>query len=302
MKTADVAEQRWASRIWPSIKPYALIAPAIISILTFVVYPLVCQVILSFTDWNLIRPVNHYVGLTNYQKLLASSDFRQVVGNTLVYTVSFVSGTLVLALLFSFWLSADTRLNRLVQSVIFLPHITALVSVALMFMWLMDPQIGVFNYVLRLLHLPESRWLESSKTAMLSIVIVNVWKSLGYYTLVVLSAIKGVPRELYEAASLDNSSKVKSFFKITVPMISPTLFFLLVVMTIISFNVFDTISVMTGGGPVNSTNVMVYYVYQYAFSYMKVGYASAAGTVLLMLVGLMTLVYFKLLAKKVYYK
>ena len=292
MKLAESSFDRNSQPLWQKIKPYVIIAPAILSILIFVVYPLVCQIVLSFTDWNLIRPVNHFVGLKNYETLFASRDFKQVVGNTMVYTVSFVVCTLALALLFSFWLSADTRLNRLVQSIIFLPHITALVSVALMFMWLMDPQIGLFNY----------RWLESSKTSMMSIVIVSVWKSLGYYTLVILSALKGVPKELYEAADLDNSSRIKSFFKITIPMISPTLFFLLVVMTIISFNVFDTISVMTGGGPVNSTNVMVFYIYQYAFSYMKVGYASAAGTVLLAIVGVMTFVYFRLLAQKVHYR
>ena len=302
MMTADRITGKRRERIWKSIKPYVLIGPAIFFIFVFVVYPIVCQIAISFTDWNLISPKNHFVGLKNYEALFTSRDFRQVVGNTVLYTVSFVAATLALALLLAFWLSNNTRINRLVQSVIFLPHITALVSVAMMFMWLMDPEIGVFNYVLGVLGLPKLQWLESSKTSMLSIVIVNVWKSLGYYTLVLLAALRGVPQELYEAAALDNASRSRSFFKITIPMISPTLFFLLVVMTILSFNVFDTVSVMTGGGPVNSTNVLVYFIYKNAFTYMKVGYASAAGTVLLVIVGFLTFFYFKLLDKKVYYR
>ena len=302
MNNVNLTPRRKKGSLWHKIKPYVLISPAIISILIFVVYPIIAQVALSFTDWNLIRPKNHFVGLKNYINLFSNADFKQVLGNTAVYTAGFVISTLVLALLLAYWLSDNTWLNRLVRSIIFLPHITALLSVALMFMWLMDPQIGVFNYVLKLFGLPGLKWLESSETSMLSVVIVSVWKSLGYYTLVLSAALAGVPRELYEAAALDNAGRVKRFFRITIPMISPTLFFLLVVMTIISFNVFDVVSVMTSGGPVNSTNVLVYYIYTNAFSYMKVGYASAAGTVLLVIVGILTWIYFRLLAKKVHYR
>lgn len=283
-------------------KPYLIISPAIVAILIFYIYPIAAQFALSFTDWNLIREENNFIGLKNYRALFASREFRRVLGNTLTYTLCFVFITLSLALLMAFFLTANTRFNRFVQSVIFLPHITALISVAMVFMWLMDPQIGLFNYILGLLGLPGLRWLESAKTSMMSVVIVNVWKSVGYYALVLLAALKGVPPDIYEAAALDNASRIKTFFKITIPMISPTLFFLLVVMTITSFNVFDTVSVMTSGGPANSTNVMVYYIYQNAFANMKIGYASAAGTVLLLIVGVMTFFYFKFLSEKVHYR
>lgn len=290
------------AEIRKTIKPYLLVAPAIIAILIFVVYPIICQIVLSFTDWNLIRPKNNFIGFSNYRDLFTSSDFYEVLWNTLVYTGFVVAFTLGLALLFAFVLMQDSRINRWVQSAIFIPHITALISVSMVFMWLMDPQIGVFNYILRLFGLPGLKWLESSSTAMMSVIIVTVWKSVGYYTLVILGALKGVPKEIYEAAELDNASKAKTFFKITIPMISPTLFFLLVVITIASFNVFDIINVMTAGGPINSTNVLVYYIHTFAFTHMKIGYASAASTVLLLIVILLTLLYFKLLAKKVYYK
>ena len=294
------AEKRAGIR--KKLKPYVLIAPAMISILIFVVYPIICQVVLSFTDWNLIRPKNNFIGWSNYKDLFTTPDFYEVLWNTIVYTGFVVVFTLGLALLFAFVLMQNSLINRWVQSAIFIPHITALISVSMVFMWLMDPQIGVFNYILRLFGLPGLKWLESSSTSMMSVIIVTVWKSVGYYTLVLLGALKGVPKEIYEAAELDNASRVKTFFKITIPMISPTLFFLLVVITITSFNVFDIINVMTAGGPINSTNVLVYYVYTYAFTHMKIGYASAASTVLLFIVALLTWLYFKLLAKKVYYK
>ncbi len=288
--------------ILTAMKPYILIAPAIISIFVFVVYPIIAQVAISFTNWTMLRPSMDFQGLENYQDLFSSSSFYVVLKNTFVYTGGVVVFTLGLALLFSFLLMQNTKINNIVQSAIFLPHITALISVSMVFMWLMDPQIGIFNYVLKFFGLPTLRWLESSDTAMISVIIVAVWKSVGYYTLVIMSALRGVPPEIYEAAALDNSSKAKTFVKITIPMISPTLFFLLVVLTITSFNVFDIVSVMTAGGPADSTNVLVYYIYQYAFTHMKVGYASAASTVLLVIVSLLTLVYFKLMSSKVHYK
>ncbi len=298
----EQSKQKKCAALLQVLKPYLFVAPAMIAILIFIVYPIICLVALSFTDWNLISPTNSFVGLTNYISLFTSNTFLQVLQNTFVYTISVVSLTMGLALLMAFVLMQNSFINRVVQTVMFLPHITALISISMVFMWLMDPQIGVFNYVLGLFGFSGLRWLESSETSMLSIVIVTVWKNVGYYTLVTMGALKAVPPEIYEAAELDYASHLKTFTRITIPMISPTLFFLLIVMTIASFNVFDIVSVMTAGGPVNSTNVLVYYIYQYAFTHMKIGYASAAGTILLLLVGILTFIYFKLLSKKVHYK
>lgn len=166
----------------------------------------------------------------------------------------------------------------------------------------MDEKTGLFNMVLSALGLPTLPWLQSSDTAMMSIVIVSVWKSLGYYVMIIFAALQGIPSEIYEAADLDNASKTSCFFKITLPMISPQLFLALITMTIGSFKVFETIRIMTNGGPGTSTQVLVYYIYQYAFNYFKVGIASTGGVVLLIIVGLLTLFYFKALSKKVHYQ
>ena len=205
-------------------------------------------------------------------------------------------------MLFAIWLNHNSTIHRFVQAAIFSPHIIALVSVAFVWMWMMDPNYGLLNYAARLVGLPESKWLQSPDTAMKSIIITSVWKLIGYDTLILIAALQSIPKSIFEAAELDNAPKAVSFFKIILPMVSPSLFFLLVMNTLSMFQNFDTIAVMTQGGPLGSTNTLVYYIYQNAFTYYKLGYASAAGTVLTVIVGIMTIIYFRLLGKKVHYQ
>lgn len=282
--------------------PYLLIGPAIAFMLVFVIYPMFYLGYISLTNWNLINPTKKFVGLKNYATLFHREEFYTSLFNTCTYTFFTVISIMVIALLLAVWFNKNTKFDTFGQMAIFTPHIIALVSVAMVWLWLMDPDTGLLNYILEVFGFPPSQWLQSSKTSMMSIIIVSVWKSVGYYTLIILAALQGIPKEIYEAADLDNTSKIKQFFKITLPMISPQLFFLLIVMTIDSFKVFETVRVMTSGGPNFSTNVLVYYIYDNAFINMKLGYAAAAGMVLLVIIGLITIVYFKLLAKKVHYQ
>jgi sn-glycerol 3-phosphate transport system permease protein len=169
--------------------------------------------------------------------------------------------------------------------------------------WIMEQNsYGLLNAVLGLFKVPPLRWLNSSKTAMLSVVIVSVWKSIGYYALVILSALKAIPAEIFEAAELDNAPKWRVFFRLTLPLLSPQLFFLLIVITINSFKVFDTIRIMTGGGPGSATDVLAYYIYRYAFQHFRIGYASAAGTVLMVILMIFTALYFAVLGRRVHYQ
>lgn len=284
------------------VYPYLLIAPAMIALFTFVVYPMFYLVYLSFTNWNIINPVKKYIGLANYETLFGREEFYTVAWNTFVYTFFVVVITLILALLLALWFNKNTKFNIFGQAAIFTPHIISLVSISMVWMWIMDPDIGLLNYILGFIGIPPMKWLQSSNTAMLSIILVSVWKGLGYYTLVILASLQSIPPSIYEACALDNASKTKVFFKITLPMISPQLFFLLIVMTIASFKVFDTIRIMTGGGPNNATNMFVYYIYEYAFINMKIGYASAVGVILLGFVSIITIIYFRLLSKRVHYQ
>ena len=282
--------------------PYLLCAPAMIALFVFVVYPIGYLVYLSFTNWNIISPVKKFIGLSNYDTLFGREEFYTVAWNTFIFTFFVVIITLALSLALAIWFNKNTKFNMFGQAAIFTPHIISLVSISMVWMWIMDPDIGLLNYLLGWVGIPPLKWLQSSSTSMLSIIIVSVWKGLGYYTLVILAALQSIPTSIYEACELDNASKTKVFFKITLPMISPQLFFLLIVMTIASFKVFDTIKIMTGGGPNNSTNMLVYYIYEYAFVNMKIGYASAVGVVLLGFVSIVTILYFRLLSKRVHYQ
>lgn len=272
-------------------------------LLVFTLYPLANMIYLSMTDWQLMSKTKNFVGLDNFVYLFSRSDFINALGNTFFYTFWLVITLMVAALLFAVLLSKNTRLNSLVRTAMFTPHIIALLSVALVWSWLMNEDSGLLNMILQALGLPTSRWLNSGETAMSSIVLVSWWKSVGYYTLIIYAAMQGIPSEIYEAADLDNAGPVSRFFKITLPMISPQVFLCLITMTIGSFKVFDTIRIMTAGGPGKSTQVLVYYIYNTAFSMQfKIGIASAAGVVLLIIVGLLTVFYFLFLSKKVHYQ
>jgi sn-glycerol 3-phosphate transport system permease protein len=284
------------------ILPYLMIVPAVVLILIFTVYPIVDLIRLSFTSWNLLDPVKTYVGWANYRALCSDPAFIRVLLNTFAYTVLTVTLCLATGLLLALWLNRRGAWHGFARAAVFSPHIISLVSVSLLWLWMMDPQFGLLNWVLVKLGAGRFPWLTHPDTALVSLVLVQVWKSAGYNALVLIAGLQSVPRELYEAADLDLTPPWRRFVRITLPMLSPTLFFLLVVNTIDSFKVFDTIAVMTQGGPVNSTNMLVYYVYENAFHYFKIGYASAAGVVLLALTGLMTFLHFGLLARRVHYR
>ena len=284
------------------LEPYLMIFPAMVFLMIFSLYPLVNLVHLSFTNWKIITPNFKYVGFSNYEVLFSNPDFLKTIMNSGIYTLSMVALLIVLSLIVAVWLNKSSRFDRFVQSAMFTPHIISLVSVSMVWMWLMDSRTGFLNSVLNLAGLPALKWLDSKDTAMLSIILVSVWKSLGYYTLVIIASLKSIPESIYEAAALDNAGRIKVFFKITLPMLSPQLFFLLVVITMGSFKVFDTVRIMTGGGPAGATEVMATYIYETAFNNMRTGMASAAGTVLLAILMIMTALYFKTLSKKVYYQ
>ncbi|WP_248928862.1 carbohydrate ABC transporter permease [Paenibacillus hamazuiensis] len=287
--------------IWERIRPYVMVLPAMTGIVLFVMYPVLYLIKLSFYKYNLLnKDKSKFIGLDNFTQIFTREDFYRTLANTVVYTVGVVVLTMAISLLIAVWLNKKGRFNAVVQAGIFTPHIISIVSIALVWMWLMEPSHGILNFLLKSVGLPTSQWLQSSKTAMISIIIVSVWHNIGYYTLIIVAALQSIPPSIYEAAALDNASKSKMFFKITLPLISPQLFFILIIMTIGSFKVFDTVKIMTGGGPNGATTTLVYYIYEFRTN--SIGYASATGVVLMAIIALLTFIYFRLLSKKVHYQ
>ncbi|SDD12245.1 sn-glycerol 3-phosphate transport system permease protein [Paenibacillus sp. UNCCL117] len=288
-------------RLWETLRPYVMIGPAMIGILLFVIYPVLYLAKLSLYKYNLLNKAkSKFVGLDNFQEIFSRGDFYKALLNTVVYTVGVVTLTIALSLLIAVWVKNKTRLNTIVQAGIFTPHIISIVSVALVWMWIMEPSHGVLNFILRSLGLPGLSWLQSSSTSLLSVIIVSVWQGIGYYTLIIVAALHGVNPQIYEAAELDSANKFQTFFRITLPLISPQLFFVLIIMTIGSFKVFDTVKIMTGGGPNGSTTTLVYYIYEFRTN--SIGYASATGVVLMAIIAVLTFVYFRILSKRVHYQ
>ena len=286
------------------IMPYLLVAPAIIGILVFTVYPMIKVVYLSFFKTNLIHPEKtKFVGLANYTKMLGSKAFKMSMSNTAIYSLIMIVSVLILALFLAVLLGTrNSPLDQFTQASVFLPHIISMVSIAMIFTQMMEPNFGIFNTILTYLNLPTSKWLQSSDTAMRSVLIISVWKQIGYYVLIFIAAFQSIPTSITEAAALDNAGRAKTLLKIMIPMISPQIFFVLIVLTINSFKVFDTIRLTTMGGPNNATTSIVYYIYQQAFTNRDIGLGSAAAVVLMGIVGVLTFLYFFSLSKKVHYQ
>lgn len=288
--------------VWEKLRPYGMVAPAIIIFSLFFIYPIFYMIYLSMFDWNFVSPTKTFVGLQNFKDLLMEPDFRQVLSNTTLYTVMTVTCTTGFALLLALWLNKKSFFHGFVQGAIFSPHIISLVSISLLWSWLMDPEYGLLNWVIGLVGFGKLDWLSHPSTSLVSLVLVAVWKGLGYNALVFIAGLQSIPTDIYEAASLDRSKPWTTFRKLILPMLSPTIFFLVIINMIGSFQVFETIAIMTQGGPVNSTNTLVYYIYEYGFRFFKIGYASAAGVILLFIVGILTIIYFKLLSNRVHYR
>jgi sn-glycerol 3-phosphate transport system permease protein len=288
--------------VWEKLRPYGMVAPAIIIFCLFFIYPIFYMIYLSMFDWNFVSPTKTFVGFQNFKDLLMEPDFRQVLANTTIYTVLTVTLTTGLALLLALWLNRKGFFHGFVQGAIFSPHIISLVSISLLWSWLMDPEYGLLNWLIGLVGFGKLDWLSHPSTSLISLVMVAVWKGLGYNALVFIAGLQSIPSDIYEAASLDRSKPWTTFTKLILPMLSPTIFFLVIINMIGSIQVFETIAIMTQGGPVNSTNTLVYYIYEYGFRFFKIGYASAAGVILLVIVGILTMVYFKLLSNRVHYR
>lgn len=287
---------------WEKARPYMMIAPASAVFLCFFIYPIVYMSYLSLTDWDFLSPEKPFVGLNNFIALFRDPLFLQVLGNTFAYTALSVGIGVSLALALSLWMNRGGVLSGMLQSAVFSPYIISMVSVSILWMWIMDPQSGLLNGILDALGLPALQWLRDPGTALPSLVLVSIWKNVGFYALVLLAGLQSIPRDIYEATELDRTPRWRTFRRITMPMLSPTLFFLMIIGVINSFQVFETIFIMTKGGPINATNTIVFYIYQNGFQFFKIGYASAAGVVLLIIISLLTIVHFKFLERRVHYR
>ncbi len=254
--------------------------PALILLAVFTYYPIAQLVRISFTDWNLLSNSYSYVGLKNWIWLFTGTGAKYF-GNSLKVTLLYSAGELTIVLIggmiFALIFSGMSKGFQAMRAIVFMPRYIAMSSAAVVYIWLLQTDGGVINYLLGLFGLPAVDWLGKTNTALLSVLMLTGWRSIGYGMMIYLAAMMGISKEYYEAASLDGANKVQQFFKITLPMLSPTILFLLVTQFISSMKVFQSVDVMTSGGPYRSTEVFVYLIYRYAMEDFRMDRAATAA-------------------------
>lgn len=254
--------------------------PAMALILLVAYYPIVELIRISFTDWNLIRPTYTYVGLTNWKWLFETWQYNHVLNSffaTLKFTVGHMVIILVAGLLMALLFNRMSRGFSFMRSVVFLPHYVAMTSAALIFMVILNKQYGVANVILEAVAGIRVDWLQTGSLAMLSMIVIASWRSVGYDMLIYLGGMQGISRDYYEAAMLDGASGVTLFFNITLPLLAPTTLFLVVTQFISSMKVYAVADVLTAGGPYRATEVMVYLIYTMAFVDFRVDRAAVVS-------------------------
>jgi multiple sugar transport system permease protein len=256
------------------------LAPALILLGIFVLWPIAYLFYLSFTAGNFTLSGTRWVGLRNYLRLLVSPDFWQVIGNTVYFTIATVIPSLFLPLGLAVMLNRAIKFRGFLRTAYFIPSITSLVAVGLGFRWLFQTD-GPANAFLNLFKIPPIPWLSSTTWAMLVLILLSIWKQLGFNLVVFLAGLQTIPQSRYEAAELDGAGLWEQFWHVTLPGLRPTLIFATVTTAIFTLRSFEQVYVITGGGPLNSTNLLVYYIYDQAFAQFDFGYAAAAATILL---------------------
>ncbi len=259
---------------------WIFLSPALILLTIFIIWPIAYLFYLSFTAGSFTSAGITWVGLRNYWRLLLTQDFWQVLGNTIYFTVATVIPSLVIPLGLAALLDKSLALRGLLRSAYFLPSIISLVAAGLGFRWLFQTT-GPVNGFLELLGIVPIPWLSSTVWAMPVLIILSIWKQLGFNMVVFLAGLQAIPRSRYEAAELDGANAWQQFRHVTLPGLQPTIIFAIVTTAIFTLRSFEQVYVITGGGPLNTTNLLVYYIYQEAFAQFDFGYAAAAATVLL---------------------
>jgi ABC-type sugar transport system permease subunit len=263
---------------------YAFISPVIILFVLFRVWPSAQTLYFSFFKVELLRHRLTFLGLGNFLDMLQDDVFRQALQNTLVYAAVIVPVSAALAMVLAVLFVEEFRLKEFFKAVYFSPTVTSTTAAAVVWSWMYNPQYGVFNVFLRLLHLPPQPWLLSSHQALSAIIIFSVWKALGYNMVIYLAGLQAIPSMFYEAATLDGASPLQRFVSVTVPLLAPTTIFIIIYNMIFALQVFDQVFVLTGGGPANSTNIVVLELYHQAFQRYRFGYASAEATLLFVII------------------
>ncbi|SER02563.1 multiple sugar transport system permease protein [Lachnospiraceae bacterium NE2001] len=289
------------NRIKKLVKVLFFTLPAMIPMAVFWIYPILKSGWLSFTDWDYMTPDYNYVGVENYTSVLTNSSFWSAFKTTFLFAIGTIIPIIIIGLFVALLLENEIKGKSIYRFLVFSPWVTPTVAISIVWSWIFEPKGGLANEILSTLGLPELQWINSSETALLSVIIVTVWKAVGYSAIFYLTAIDKIPRDRYEAASLDGAGFWKKLFYITLPGVSPTTFFLCIITMVDALKAYDQIQILTQGGPAGSTRTLTYLFYQLGFEQFKMGQASAVAIIIVAITVALSYTQFRLSKRWVNY-
>ncbi|MDR4888108.1 sugar ABC transporter permease [Fredinandcohnia sp. QZ13] len=291
----------WNEKRKESLAGLLFVLPEFLGICLMGVFPLFFTLFLAFTEWNFIGGIEaiNFVGLENFKKLMSDESFHLALKNNLLYTLFTVPVGMVLALILAVVIHSKVYAKDFFKVAFFIPYISTQVAVAAIWAALFHPSLGPINQFLLNIGITDPpKWLGSTDSVMAAIIIIGIWHTVGYIVIIYISGLSTISEDVYEAAEIDGANFFQKFIRITVPLLSPTTFFLAITLMISSFKVFDLIAFLTQGGPNHSSNVLVYYIYEEGFQNFRMGYASAISWVLFVIVAVLTIVMWKIQNRK----
>lgn len=295
----------WGNKFnkWQRIlAPYIFVAPGFIFYMMVTFIPAIVGIWLSFNQWSIISPEAEFVGLQNYISMLQDERFWSSVYNTAVYALGLIPGIVILSLITALLL--NTKIKKIVffRALFYLPVITPIAVASVIWTWIYHPRIGIMNWLIGLFGWSRVNWLANPDTVIPALVIMGIWLSIGSRMIIYLAALQGIPRSYYEAAQIDGAGKWQTFWYLTLPLLKPTTLFIMITTTIGAFRVFAQVNIMTQGGPVDKSLVLVYYIFQRAFTDLRMGYSAAMSVFLFIITVIITLINWKLLGRNISYE
>lgn len=270
--------------------------PNLLGVIIFIAFPILSSLVISFTDWDLVSSIQ-FTGIDNYIRLAKDPGFWLAFKNTFLFILGYIPIVMVLGLGCALLLNKKMRFRALFRAIYFLPVVTSWVAVSLVWKWLYNPNYGLINYILSVIGITGPQWLHDPSTAMIGIILTSAWKDIGFVMVLFLGGLQSISSSYYEAASIDGAGRFRKFWSITMPLLTPTTFFVTIISLINSFQVFDQVMIMTEGGPGGATTVAVQNIYNHAFRYFEMGYASAMSWALFIVIFIFTLIQMKLQGK-----
>jgi multiple sugar transport system permease protein len=286
-----------------ALAAWALAGPALVLLLVLCFLPVVTVFVIALTDWQFGASSLSWVGFANFHQIYADAEFRASLANTILYVLIVVPGTVVLGLVIALLIESGKSLRAFYRAIHFVPFMATLTAMAIAWEALLHPTIGLVNQTLSAIGLPTANWLRDERTVLPVLAVIGIWQNLGFAMVLFLAGLKSIPQDLYDAADIDGADRwLDRLRTVTLPMLGPVTMFVVIVVALRAFETFDTVQILTQGGPGNSSTMLLYTLYRESFEYLQAGYGAAVSVVFLLIVVALALIQARVMDKRVHYQ